>query len=232
MSFLSSDAMFLHGGCLCSAISYTIDIPPDVSRPLAPNAAPTPIAKPTGDIEHKKTKLPFIELDHCTSCRLAAGSIIQSWIVCPKSWVSWKLIARPSNVEHGVPVQKPKEEEYTQFTTSEIVEPSEELCKSTYLSHFMSSTNVHRGFCGRCGTSLTYCYTGPKPDWPLPERNYNVALGTLDKECLETEGVRPDRHGWWNDGISWLQEMVRGGDRVNGAPLARHATGSIQTVMD
>jgi hypothetical protein len=231
MAFLSSDAMTLNGGCLCTAIRYTIRIPPVESRPLSPNAALTPVTGPTGSIEQMPTKFPLIELDHCSSCRLAAGSIIQAWIVCPKSWVSWRLINRVENENHNKTVQKPNEKDYQPFTTSEIVNPSEELRKSTYLSHFMSSTDVHRGFCGRCGTSLTYCYTGPKPGWPLPERNFDVALGTLDREYLETEGVRPDRHGWWNDGVKWVKNMVRDGDVINGTRLIRHPTGATQTTV-
>jgi hypothetical protein len=223
--------MTLQGGCLCAAIRYTIEIPPVESRPPAPNAAPTPVADPTGAVEKKTTLLPLIEIDHCSSCRLAAGSIIQAWIVCPKSWVSWRLLPRGHSL-HGEMVQRPKDDEYQRHTTDDVVQPPVDMCKSTYLSQFVSSKDVHRGFCGRCGTTLTYCYTGPKPGWTLLERNFDVALGTLDREFLELDGVRPDRQGWWSDGISWVRRMLRDGDQVNGMRLVRHATGSTHAAMD
>jgi hypothetical protein len=236
MAFLPHHAFPLTGGCLCRAIRYTISIPELSSRPLHPTAAPTPSQTPSGSFEPTATRFPLIEIDHCTSCRLAAGSIIQSWIVCPKSWVIWKLISntKSDDGEYNEPVSRPEEEEYTEYSSVDIIEPSRHLLNSTYLSHFTSSKDVHRAFCSRCGTSLTYCYTGPKPGWTLPERNFNVALGTLDKECMEMEGVRPERHGWWSDGVSWVKRMMRVGDWVggeSGTRLIRHGTGAVGTVM-
>jgi hypothetical protein len=227
MAFLPNHPLTLTGGCLCRAIRYQISIPEKSSRPLHPTAAPTPSQTPSGDVKESATRFPLIELDHCTSCRLAAGSIIQSWIVLPKSWVQWKLILRssPEHEEVNKPVPKPNEEEYKKYSTIEIIEPGNEMLKSTYLSTFTSSEDVHRAFCSRCGTSLTYCFTGPKPGWTFRERNFNVALGTLDGESLQMEGVRPERHGWWTDGIGWFKRLVRGGN------LVRHATGSVGIVM-
>ena len=232
MSPLPPSSMTLHGGCLCAAIRYTIDVPPAASRPAAPFAAPTPVAGPNGQIQQTTTLLPIIEIDHCHSCSLATGSIIQSWFVCPESWVSWKLLPRSAVAEasHAAPVARPTENEYgANFTTAQVVRPSETLCKETYLALFVSSENVHRNFCARCGTTLTYCYIGEKPNWPLPERNFDVSLGTLDREFLEY--VRPDRHGWWSDGVGWVKEMVRNGDHANGVRMVRHVTGAPRTVM-
>jgi hypothetical protein len=233
MTFLPPTVIALDGGCLCRAVRYKVNIPDISSRPLAPGAAPTPAPTPSGTFEPIATRLPLIELDHCTSCRVAAGSIIQSWIVCPKSWVEWKLISRTDSKDEdsNKPALKPKEEEYASYNTTEIIEPSPTLLKSTYISHFMSSENVHRAFCSRCGTSLSYYFSGPRPGWTLPERNFDVALGTLDKECLEMEGVRPERHGWWSDGISWVTKMVRDGDEVGGGRLVRHSTGAVRMVI-
>jgi hypothetical protein len=221
MTSLSDSAVELHGGCFCSSIRYTIKIPVAELRPTHPNATPEAA---------EKTRFPLIELDHCTSCRRSTGSIIQSWIVLPKSWVSWSLIPKSSGDAHGEPIEPPKQEEYRRFSSQDIVEPTEELCRSTYWSQYVSSPDVHRGFCGRCGTTLTYCYTGPKPGWTLPERNFDVSLGSLDNESLER--VRPERHGWWTDGIGWVREMLRFGDQSNGASLARHPTGNVRYFMD
>jgi hypothetical protein len=232
MAFLPPTSMNLTGGCLCRAIRYKINIPEILSRPLHPTAAPIPMPMPSGTVESKPTRLPLIELDHCTSCRLAAGSIIQSWVVCPLSWVEWHLVSKhaPQDEEPipNAPPPRPKEEDYSPYSTIQITTPSPSVLKSTFLSIFTSSENVHRAFCSRCGTSLTYYYGGPKPGWTLPEKNFNVALGTLDEECLEMEGIRPERHGWWTDGIGWVKRLVRGGD---GGEMVRHRTGAVARVM-
>jgi hypothetical protein len=133
--------------------------------------------------------------------------------------------------EDGSPLDKTKTREYVEYTTAQVVKPSADVVKSTYLSHFMSSTDVHRSFCGRCGTSLTYYYSGPRPGWTL-ERNFDVAVGTLDKASLEIEGLRPDRHGWWSDGINWVKTLLRDGDETGGTRLVRHKTGSTKDCMN
>jgi hypothetical protein len=229
MAFLPPSSMTLHGGCLCAAIRFTINVPPVSDRPQAPFAAPTPVAGFDGVVRQTTTLLPIIEIDHCRSCNLAAGALVQSWFVSPESWVSWQLLQRVDDI-HGAPIHKAQDHEYSNFETAAVIKPSADMCKSTYLSLFVSSENVHRGFCGRCGTSLTYCYTGEKPGWPLPERNFNISLGTLDREFLEF--VRPERHGWWTDGIGWVKNMLRNGDQVYGTHLVRHPTGATRTVLE
>lgn len=74
---------------------------------------------------------------------------------------------------------------------------------------------MHRIFCGRCGTNFTYHYSGNDvyggpQDKSVPE--FDIALGTLDKESAEMEGMRPTRHGWIGDGIPWVKKMVGIGD--------------------
>jgi hypothetical protein len=123
-----------------------------------------------------------------------------------------------------------EESDYEQYSTIDLTENAGEVGKATFYTEYNSSPDVHRGFCGRCGTTLTFCYMGEKPGWPLPERNFDVSLGTLDAEFLEK--VRPDRHGWWTDGIGWVKELVRNGDKVNGMPLIRHPTGAVKNVME
>ncbi|KAL7275091.1 hypothetical protein RUND412_001993 [Rhizina undulata] len=88
----------------------------------------------------------------------------------------------------------------------------------TYVS---SSGNVHRTFCGECGTSFTYWARdrAEKVDvmdvtiaslceddlWNLPE-----ILG-----CSEDEGRIMRDHMWWDEGIRWVQRDIvdRGGTK-------------------
>jgi len=222
-----SSRLDAHGGCLCKAIRYSIHIPTIDERPAAPGAAPTPVANSHGIVEDQVTRLPMIDLDHCTSCRLATGSIIQAWIVLPKSWVKWYMISKHENAPSAAAI---KEDDYKEYTTGDLTENASAVNTATFYTEYISSPDTHRGFCGRCGTSLVFCYSGPKPNWQLPERNFDVSLGTLDREYLEE--VHVDRHGWWNDGIGWMKALVRDGDNFNGARLVRHPTGAVKDVIN
>lgn len=68
---------------------------------------------------------------------------------------------------------------------------------------------------------MTFHFSGDRgPDWKL-DPLVDIALGTLgeqalpavflhkltmvDQESFEEEGVRPERHGWWEDGTSWVR---------------------------
>jgi hypothetical protein len=125
--------------------------------------------------------------------------------------MSFSLLSRSSENQNEA------ESRISPASTSEVLKPEKELLDSTYLGYFSSSKDVHRVFCGRCGTNFTYHYSGddayggPESD-SVPE--FDVALGTLDKESAEMEGMRPTRHGWIGDGITWVKEMVGTGSWI------------------
>jgi hypothetical protein len=97
--------------------------------------------------------------------------------------------------------------------TSAVLRGEKNLLERTYVSHFESSEEVHRIFCGKCGTHLTFHHTGPPQSkyeaWPP---HFDIAVGSMDKECLEMEGFGPRRQGWYKDGIGWLQRLFRDGE--------------------
>ena len=60
----------------------------------------------------------------------------------------------------------------------------------------------------------------------------DIVLGSLDKESLETEGVRPDRHFFWEDGVTWVKQVMTEGDvTLNGEKLPRHPGGSRSEIV-
>jgi hypothetical protein len=59
---------------------------------------------------------------------------------------------------------------------------------------YRSSPNVLRGFCGRCGTSLTHWDAG----WP---DEISMTIASLDEPAL----VAPIDHTWMADALAWDQ---------------------------
>ena len=86
----------------------------------------------------------------------------------------------------------------------------------TYLRHFEGNKDSHRTFCGRCGTHLTFHFSGgqremtKKAGWGLI---FDVAAGTLDKESIEMEGFKPSYKGWREDGIPWVVKLLEEGEK-------------------
>jgi hypothetical protein len=238
MSSLPPGPLSLTGGCSCSAIRYTITIPAFSARDVFTSHQSASTS--SGHEQHHHTggpsypasptavapRLPFVTLDHCQDCRRATGTVLQSWLICPRSWVSFRLQPRPADDSREPSYADP-------FSPTEafgrgcpaVVSPDAKLLAESYLACFQSSPDVRRCFCSRCGTTLTYSYTGPAAAGPKVPPLVDVALGSLDAECLA--GVRPDRHCWWDDGVDWVKKMVWKGDST----LLRHPGGRLNQLV-
>lgn len=101
MAFLPPEPLSLTGGCFCKANRYTINIPALEARGLIVDALETPVGvKEDGEIKTVPTRFPLIDLDHCDCCRRSSGTILQCWLICPSSRVTWDLLSRPRTGEH------------------------------------------------------------------------------------------------------------------------------------
>lgn len=59
---------------------------------------------------------------------------------------------------------------------------------------------------------MAYCYAGQRSgSWTLGPI-VDAALGTLEMESREKQGVRLERHGWWGNGGSWVKRLVSEGE--------------------
>lgn len=87
-----------------------------------------------------------------------------------------------------------------------------------------------RSFCGKCGTNLLYV-SESRDEIKMAD----IVLGSLEKESLETEGVRPDRHFYWESGVSWVKQWAREGDKCfagEEGKLPRHPEGTRKNVCE
>ncbi|KAF2227906.1 hypothetical protein BDZ85DRAFT_255081 [Elsinoe ampelina] len=191
MAFLPTSPVTLEGGCMCKAVRYTVKIPALEERPISAKA----VTYHHGKKLDGPTRMPFVTIDHCESCRLSCGGLVQSWMILPQPWVIFRL--KGSN-------------QMEEYTTKDVIMPSKEVLGNTTVRSYKSSDDVHRTFCGTCGSTLTYSFDGNEtsPYGPI----LDLTVGTLDRTSLESEGFRVDRQGWWDDGISWIRDMLRNGD--------------------
>ncbi|EON99248.1 hypothetical protein UCRPA7_5238 [Phaeoacremonium minimum UCRPA7] len=54
----------------------------------------------------------------------------------------------------------------------------------------------------------------------------DVILGAVDRELLEQDWMRPERHLWWRYGVPWVQDLLMGG-----LPAPRHPIYSVHDVV-
>lgn len=197
MTGLPKPSFELTGGCFCSAIRYTISIPPFESRPPLPSHRSPNFGLQTETSNY----FPLVSLDHCDSCRRVSASLVQAWIICPNSWIQFSL--QPKTPENETRIEPAIEN---------VLKGDKELYEKTYLANFKTSEYVSRVFCGKCGTHLTYdCSEEPGLDREIPR--CDITLGSLDKKCLEMEGMRPCMQTWLEDGIAWVKKLVVEGEK-------------------
>lgn len=86
------------------------------------------------------------------------------------------------------------------------------VLKDVYLAVYKSSPQRSRLVCGRCGTMVAYSIDPGviPPEWQWPPM-IDIWLGTVDREDLEKEYMKPERMLWCEKGIPRVREMARYG---------------------
>ncbi|TVY31856.1 hypothetical protein LOCC1_G008950 [Lachnellula occidentalis] len=186
------------GGCNCGAIRYKISIPEIEHRPLHPSSTSS-----------STVHLPFIAIDHCNDCRRATGAILPLWICSPISMITSSVILRSTTslpTEASQRKAGPDDHEpRTAWLPAEEVFTPGPVSSNSFLTFFESSENRRRSFCGRCGTHLAYAALPMPEGWP---DMLDIVLGSVDREDLDGEALRPDRQLWWECGIGWVKDLT------------------------
>ncbi|KAL2008512.1 hypothetical protein VTN00DRAFT_6706 [Thermoascus crustaceus] len=211
MAFLPREQHALTGGCFCKAIRYAVNIP-----------------APAEPIDTKD----------------ASEWIVQCWPVCPADWIEWSMLVRTgpgtgstaaaSSRSSDEPSWEEAEDEDRGVCLSTLAavgtshpkgDPNGQAAPAeyprSYLTYLNCSADVTRTLCSRCGTHLTCFYDRRPMSSSLPPL-VGITVGRPDTESINR--VRPERHGWWDDGVSWIKETLRNGD---GGFLIRHPTGGL-----
>lgn len=208
---LPDTPLTIHGGCNCRAIRYEVNIPAASERPWHPYSEET-------------VHLPFLALCHCNDCRRASGALVLAGACMPTRFVRISLLPRSSSLP---PLEKTRVElpdddaERHWVPATELFKPScvFEPPADSFLTYYKPSQGVTRTFCARCGTNVTYCRHPMPEGWP---QMLDILMGTIDREDLEREELRPERHVWWDMGIGWIKELFGKGDEgMPKHPLAR-----------
>ncbi|EXA39186.1 hypothetical protein FOVG_10814 [Fusarium oxysporum f. sp. pisi HDV247] len=131
------------GGCLCSAIRYTVNFNEEYPWP------------------------PISSACQCTMCRKWTSSLIAQFLVISPKQISPALGTFASFKE------------------------------------YMSSPGRFRGFCGDCGTSLTWRSADYTPI-------FDLYLGTLDEKYLVGDGVVAKTLATPNGTQYWMQNSIHG----------------------
>ncbi|TDR82264.1 GFA family protein [Paludibacterium purpuratum] len=85
------------------------------------------------------------------------------------------------------------------FLTWFTVRSSEVEWRGEPLALYRSSAAVERGFCRRCGTSLSYRHESDPGE-------IDLTLCSLDRPDL----LRPEHHTWWESRLDWVVPAVLG----------------------
>ena len=235
---LPPDPVEIRGGCNCGAIRYKIKVPAFDERPIHftfPSAAKADPATP---------RLPLIATDLCNDCRSATSSILPTWILCPGDFFTISCLPKSTGDDGAPPSQLHKRPLVNRAVVAsddsarpafvpayEMLRggrPSQDTWLQLYVStdeetNHKTGRDSFRSFCGRCGTNIAYTVAPMPPGMP---DMIDVILGTVDRELLEQDWMRPERHLWWRYGVPWVQDLL-----MSGLPAPRHPIYSVHDVV-
>ena len=208
---LPDTPLTIHGGCNCRAIRYQINVPPLSDRPYHPYS-------------NNSVRLPFTVFCHCNDCRRASGGLTLAGICSPTDIVRISLLPQSSPLPslQQTRVEPPNDDAERKWVPArDVFKPSNVLTapSDSFLTSYKPSEGVTRTFCERCGTNMTYSRHPMPESWP---EMLDILMGTVDREDLEKDELRPERHVWWEKGIGWVKALFsEGNGEMPKHPLAR-----------
>jgi hypothetical protein len=173
----------INGGCNCGSIRYKVNVPAFEDRPALPYC--------DENARDDTERIPTVFIDHCNDCRRASGALLPVWLICAISVVEFSINS-------------------TWTPAAELLKKEDlEIQKPPPFKLYRSSEPSFRGFCENCGTMLCYRSRKGFPDgWP---DMVDILVGTVDREDLEKEWMKPQRELSWDMGIPWIQDLARDG---------------------
>lgn len=214
----------IHGGCNCRSIRYSVNVPAFSDRPK------TVYCNPGADIP-ADARIPAVYVDHCNDCRRATSSVLPTWLVAETLTVTVSCMP----VEALPPLGKVDiSDDKRQWRSAEklLHDDGEAVLPGTTLSRYVSSEGRNRWFCRNCGTPICYSIweSAIPKDWGWPKM-LDICLGTVDREDIEKEYMRPERQLWCAKGVPWIRELASQGIRLNGRPIPQHPLTKIDKLV-
>ena len=137
-------------------------------------------AVPMGEKEHAKFKG-----NHCvcTSCRTSSGSLIQSWIIIPRTHIIDAHTSKPVSLSNGS--NRPRG-----------------------LVQYESSPGTYRESCGTCGANVFWWSTNKASLPPVVDDEpvvIAVGAGMIDQEV---DGARAEAWVLWNEAVAFPEDAI------------------------
>lgn len=209
-------AFEIRGGCNCKAVRYRISVPALEDRAHSPYKTP---GKEMGNL-----RLPMSIVCHCNNCRAATAQIGTHAVLSDMARTEFAVAARAASGEDIA-----KGEVHREWTPAgQLIDAKSPLLEAVWLSLYRSSPNRSRWFCGRCGTPVAYSAdleSYPK-GWETTPM-VDVWTGTVDRDILERDWLKPERALWTAVGIPWVREQIATG----ASGICEHPLTQVDKVM-
>ena len=154
-------------------------------------------------------RLPAVYMDHCNDCRRATSSILPMGFVAVTDTVRASVLSSPAEGDYAFTISDNDRE---WLPASLVFDSHNPKLQELNLALYKSSPGRSRWFCQRCGTMVAYSVDEgviPK-EWGWPKM-LDIWLGTVDREDLQEDYMKPERMLWCEKGVPWIRELAKNG---------------------